>query len=139
MSFQFGGQNKFNKSSQQNGNEDYFIGKTQDFNPVERKSADDISLFDVISENDLNDTGRKLETSDLFGAGIEVSDFDDTKWLGLTGRGVFGDEAPTPQMVNNFFAPPPKKTNKNGHKDFNALQDGNKNPYNTDWSWNTLC
>lgn len=140
MSLNFGGQRGFgNNKSTNSGNEEYFIGPVSDFNPVVKKTVDDISLFDVITEDELNDTGRKLKTGDLFGADVEISDFDDTKWLGLTGGGIFGEEKPTPQMINNFFAPPPKKKDENGNKQFNALTEGNKNPYDTDWSWNTLC
>lgn len=141
MSLNFGGNSGFNKSSsnKNTGNEDYFIGPVQDFNPSVKKSADDISLFDIVTEDELNDTGRKLKTGDLFGADLEISDFKETEWLGLTGGGILGEEKPTPQMINNFFAGPPKKKDANGKMEFNAKQEGNQNPYGTDWSWNTLC
>ncbi len=99
-----------------------------DFNFEIKKSIDDISLFDITTEDDLNDTGRKLTANDLFGY-VEPQ-MDGTKWLGLTGIGTFGDE---PELMKTTFLKfPPKQTDKDGNP-VKPIDNGN------DWNWNTFA
>jgi hypothetical protein len=126
MSFPFGGgQNNPYKSP--GAKDDIFLKPKVEFEFQIKKTENDISLFDITSIDELNDTGRKLSTDDIFSGEAE---FDGAKWLGLTGKGTFGDEPNL--MQTSFLKAPPKQVDKEG----NAVK-RQENPGN-DWNWNTL-
>ena len=127
MSFPFnGGQNPYQAKGAQ---DDIFIKPLVEFEFQFKKTAEDISLFEIINEHDLNDTGKKITSEDIFG-GVEAN-FDGAKWLGLTGKGTFGEE---PQLMEtSFLKAPPKQTDKDGNP---VQRNGN---LGTDWNWNTLA
>lgn len=125
MSFSFNdGKNPYQPKSAQ---DDIFIKPRKEFEFQFKKTAEDISLFDITNEDDLNDLGRHLTSDDIFGS--HKSEFDGTKWLGLTGKGCFGDEPPL--METSFIKAPPKMTDKDGNP-IKRQDNGN------DWNWNTL-
>ncbi|MEI8377652.1 MAG: hypothetical protein WCF95_03850 [bacterium] len=126
MSFPFnGGQNSYQPKG---AKDDIFIKPRIEFEFQVKKTEHDISLFDITNLDELNDTGRDLKSEDIF-ADVEA-EFDGPKWLGLTGKGVFGDEPKL--METSFLKAPPKQTDKEG----NPIKRDN-NPGN-DWNWNTL-
>lgn len=55
---------------------------------------------------------------------------DGPKWLGLTGKGTFGDEPDL--MQTTFLKTPPKQFDKEGNP-FKPIDNGN------DWNWNTFA
>jgi len=93
-----------------------------------KKTLNDLSLFDLTSEDDLNDRGKKLKSEDIF-EDVPVQ-FDGPKWLGLTGKGTFGDEPEL--MKTTFLSGPPKQIDKDGNP-VKAKDNGN------DWNWNTFA
>ena len=127
MSFPFsGGKNPYQSKGAQ---DDIFLKPRVEFEFQFKKTESDISLFDITSVDELNDTGRNLKSDDIF-AGVEP-EFNGTKWLGLTGKGTFGDE---PKLLQtSFLKAPPKQTDKDG----NPIE-RQENPGN-DWNWNTLA
>jgi hypothetical protein len=126
MSFPFsGGQNPYQPKG---AKDDIFIKPVVEFNFQPKRAAEDITLFDIANEDDLNDTGKKLTSDDIFG-GI-APEFDGAKWLGLTGKGTFGDEPML--METSFLKAPPQKIDKEGNPVKTNKDTGN------DWSWNTL-
>lgn len=127
MSLSFGGGgNPFGANS---AKDDIFnLKKKVDFNFEIKKRVEDVSLFDITTEDELNDLGRKLTSEDLFGD-IEPQ-MDGAKWLGLTGIGTFGDE---PELMKTTFLKfPPKQTDKEGNP-VKPVDNGN------DWNWNTFA
>lgn len=134
MSFSFGGgSNPYSGKNPYGANnnapkDDVFVKPKKEFNFEIKKTIDDISLFDITTENELNDRGRKLTSEDVFGY-IEPL-MDGPKWLGLTGKGTFGDE---PELMRtSFLIPPPKATDKEGNPT-QPKDNGN------DWNWNTFA
>ncbi len=126
MSFPFnGGQNPYQAKGTK---DDIFIKPLVEFDFQLKRNAEDITLFDITNEHDLNDTGKKITSDDIFG-GVEPG-FDGAKWLGLTGKGTFGEEPKL--METSFLKAPPKQTDKDG----NPIK-RNELPGN-DWNWNTL-
>jgi len=128
MSFSFGG----GKNPYQSGAKDEIFVKPKvdiDFGSIKPlKTRDDISLFDITSEEELNDTGKKFTSDEIFGD-IDP-EFDGPKWLGLTGKGTFGDEPKL--MKTTFLQGPPKQTDKDG----NPKKPENNGNY---WNWNTFA
>lgn len=127
MSFPFGsGSNPYGAQSAKK--DDVFVRPKVDFSFEVKKTIDDISLFDITTEDERNDMGRKLTAEDLFGY-VEPQ-MDGPKWLGLTGIGTFGDEPEI--MKTTFLKFPPKQTDKNGNP-VKPVDNGN------DWNWNTFA
>lgn len=125
MSFSFGGGNNPYQTGKR---DDFFISTKKDFNFEVKKTVDDISLFDITTEDELNDTGSLFSFKEVFD---EVPpEFDGPKWLGLTGKGTFGDEPKL--MQTSFLKAPPRQTDRKGQPIKREENPGN------DWSWNTL-
>jgi len=125
MSFQFGGNNPYQSSA---SNEELFL-KKKGQNPFTfnyEQPVREVSLFDIATEADLNDTGRHVTSNDIFG-NIELGKIEAASWLGLTGKGAMGDEPPL--MKTSFLQAPPRKTDDDTPKKDNGL----------DWSWNTFA
>ena len=127
MSFPFSGGN--NPYQSKGAQDDIFLKPRIEFEFQFKKTINDISLFDITSLDELNDTGRDLKSDDIF-EGIAPG-FDGTKWLGLTGKGTFGDEPKL--METSFLKSPPKQTDRDGNPIKNDSNTGN------DWNWNTLA
>ena len=123
MSYPFGnGKNPY----QTGARDDFFVKSGSKFNFEVKKTVDEVSLFDITSENDLNDTGSQLAFKDIF---EDVPpEFDGPKWLGLTGKGSFGSE--TPIMKTTYLKSPPNQTDETSSK---------KDDTDSDSSWNTFA
>lgn len=69
MSFPFGSGNNPYAASNGAKKDDVFakIKPEIEFNFQIKKTIDDVSLFDITTEDELNDTGKKLTANDLFG------------------------------------------------------------------------
>lgn len=126
MSFSFGGgKNPYQAGSK----DDFFVKARPEFSFEVKKTIDDISLFDITTENELNDTGSKFTFGEVFD---EIpQEFDGPKWLGLTGKGTFGDEPKL--METTFLKMPPKQFDRKGNPVKREDNPGN------DWNWNTLA
>jgi len=128
MSFPFGG-NQNNSYASQGAKDDIFLKPKVEFEFQIKKTENDISLFDITSVDELNDRGRQFTSDEIF-QDIEP-EFDGAKWLGLTGKGTFGDEPKL--MQTTFLKAPPRQFDKEG----NPVEQP-KNPGN-DWNWNTFA
>jgi hypothetical protein len=129
MSFSFGGgQNPYSQGAK----DDVFVKPKVDidFGSIKpQKTVNDISLFDITSEDDLNDTGRRLTSADFL---ADVApEFDGPGWLGLTGKGSF---APEPTIMKNSFLQAPRMT-----KDDNGISSYKQENNGNDWNWNTFA
>lgn len=116
------------KSPTGGAKDDAFVRRQYNFNYEVKKDPNDVSLFDLTTEDDLNDTGKKFTTHELFGD--ITPQIDGPKWLGLTGLGTFGKEPEL--MKTTFLQGPPKQTDRKGNS-IEPKDNGN------DWNWNTFA
>lgn len=132
MSFSFNGSPnnpyKYNQG-QSPAKDEVFIKPKIEFEFQIKKTENDISLFDITSIDELNDTGRELKINDVW-QDIDPQ-FDGPKWLGLTGKGVFGDEPKL--METTFLKAPPRQKDRDGNPIKMPENPGN------DWNWNTFA